>query len=167
MSLHSADFPTDITVSAIVCREQRFLCIEETTRHGVQINLPGGHIESGESAEQAVVREVMEESRWQFRPTGFVGAYLWLDLARRQRQIRLMFCGHVSNERCDAPLDDGIVSVHWRSRDELATESGRLRAPVVLSAIDDFLAGRRERLQLQGARQQDLLRRFDGASNPL
>jgi len=155
--------PTDITVSAIARRENRFLCIDEVSSlGGVVLNLPGGHIEAGESPEQAIVREVREETRWRFEPTGFVGAYLWWDEVRESRFVRLVYCGEALTEQPDLPLDTGIVKVRWLQRDTLAHERHRLRAPVVLSAIDDFLLGRRERLVLDGrVEPEDLLQRIE------
>ena len=46
---------TDLTVSAVVERDGRFLIVEERSSGVVVMNHPGGHIESGESPEQAVV----------------------------------------------------------------------------------------------------------------
>ena len=40
-------------------------------------------------------------------------------------------------------LDDGILRTLWLDRDEIAAESARLRSPMVLASIDDWLAGRR------------------------
>lgn len=145
----SASYPTDITVAAIAQREDRFLCIEEASYRGVVVNIPGGHIEAGETPEQAIIREVAEETRFQFAPTEFVGAYLWLDLERQQRKLRLVFCGEAFNERIDATLDTGILSVHWRTHAQLTSDAHRLRTPMVLTAIEDYLGGRREQLTVE------------------
>lgn len=145
MTAHRISTDTDITVSAIVQRDEGFLCIEETSSSGPVVNIPGGHIEHGETPEEAVVREVLEETRWHFQPTGFVGAYLWHDSDRERHYLRLIYCGSVAEEALERTLDDGILSVHWRSRDTLAADSARLRAPVVLHSIDDFLMGQRAR----------------------
>ena len=70
-------YETDITVAAIAERDGRFLIIRESTSERVVLNQPGGHIESGETPELAVVRETLEESAWHFEPDNLVGAYLW------------------------------------------------------------------------------------------
>ncbi|MEM7612167.1 MAG: NUDIX domain-containing protein [Pseudomonadota bacterium] len=142
------ELTTDITVSAIARKDDAFLCIDEVSSLGVVLNIPGGHIEAGETPEQAIVREVREETRWQFEPTGFVGAYLWLDQHRARRCMRLVFCGEALVEHADAPLDTGILAVNWCSREAIDSQKHRLRAPVVLNAIDDYLTGRREQLNL-------------------
>ena len=44
---------TDLTVSAVIERDGRFLIVEERASGVVVMNHPGGHIEAGESLEQA------------------------------------------------------------------------------------------------------------------
>ncbi|MEM8547748.1 MAG: NUDIX domain-containing protein, partial [Pseudomonadota bacterium] len=111
----------------------------------------GGHIEPGETPEQAIVREVREETRWQFRPTGFVGAYLWFDPLRDARYMRLVYCGHPVSEDDSLGLDPVVSLVDWRSRDDLFADAARLRAEVVLHCIDDYLTGQRQRFTLARA----------------
>jgi hypothetical protein len=45
-------------------------------------------------------------------------------------------------------LDEGIVATHWLTRDEIETERHRLRSPLVLISIDDYLSGQRHPLSL-------------------
>ena len=40
-------------------------------------------------------------------------------------------------------LDHGILRALWLDRDEVASAGARLRSPMVLASIDDWLAGRR------------------------
>ena len=54
--------PTDLTVSAVIERDGKYLMIEEVASGAVVLNQPGGHLESGESPEEAVTREVLEET---------------------------------------------------------------------------------------------------------
>jgi len=46
------------------------------------------------------------------------------------------------------PLDDGIVAAHWLTRDEIEAERHRLRSPLVLISIDEYLSGQRYPLSL-------------------
>ncbi len=52
--------PTDLTVLAVVERNGKFLIVEERVAGRRVLTQPGGHIEAGESPEDAVVREVLE-----------------------------------------------------------------------------------------------------------
>lgn len=141
---------TDVTVAAIAERDGRFLCIEEvSSRGGVVVSLPGGHIDAGESPEQALVREVLEETRHAFEITGFVGAYLWLDVARQQRKLQMVFCGDAPGAPDGRALDSGILSVHWRARADFEADAARLRSPLLMAAIDDYGRGRREQLVME------------------
>ena len=46
----------------------RYLLVEEHTERGLRLNKPAGHLDPGESLEQAVVREVLEETARRFVP---------------------------------------------------------------------------------------------------
>ncbi|MEO0575269.1 MAG: NUDIX domain-containing protein [Pseudomonadota bacterium] len=154
MTVRRIGADTDMTVSAIVQRGDTFLCIEETNSNGIVVNVPGGHIEPGETPEQGIIREVLEETRWHFIPEGFVGAYLWHDQQRDHHFLRLIYYGKVTHEACERDLDEGIVSVHWRTRNELAEDAQRLRAPVVLHCIDDYLKGKRAQFAVTEATER-------------
>jgi 8-oxo-dGTP pyrophosphatase MutT (NUDIX family) len=65
-----------VTVAAIIEREGKFLLVEEETSEGVRFNQPAGHLDQGESLEQAVVRETLEETAHDFTPTALVGMYM-------------------------------------------------------------------------------------------
>jgi 8-oxo-dGTP pyrophosphatase MutT (NUDIX family) len=64
-----------VTVAAIIERQNRFLMVEEDTPDGVRINQPAGHLDPKESLEQAVIRETLEETAYEFQPTALVGTY--------------------------------------------------------------------------------------------
>ena len=66
----------NVTVAAVIERDGRFLLVEEETSDGLMLNNPAGHLDPGESPEQACAREVLEETAHAFKPTALLGIYL-------------------------------------------------------------------------------------------
>jgi len=126
----------ELTVAAIVRVDDRYLVVEEFAHGERVINQPAGHVESGETILDAVVRETREETAWGFTPTGLVGMYYWPHDDGRTT-LRFAFCGEVFGHAGDQSLDEGIIAAHWLTRDELARRDD-LRSPLVLRAIEDF-----------------------------
>ncbi len=137
------------TVAALVERDGHYLMVEETTRAGLHVfNQPAGHLEPGESLLQAVIRETREETAWGFTPEGLVGIYRWQVPPDGPTYLRFCFYGHCQDHRPSQPLDDGILRALWLTREELTAAPLRLRSPMVLRCIDDYLAGARHPLTL-------------------
>jgi 8-oxo-dGTP pyrophosphatase MutT (NUDIX family) len=130
----------DVTVAAVIEREQRFLLVEERIRGRLVFNQPAGHLEDGESLPQAVVREVLEETAWTFEPQALLGMYLWRS-PRGHSTLRFSFCGSVRHFAPDRPLDPPIVATHWFTRAQVVAHAAALRTPLVLHCIDDYLRG--------------------------
>ena len=137
-----------MTVAAVAERDGRFLVIEERADGAIVFNQPAGHLEEGETPIEAVRREVLEESGWQFEPESIVGVYLYLNPVQAVTYLRLCFSGSCTVHHADRPLDDEILRACWMSRAELASNPDRLRSPLVLRCIDDFLAGHSHPLEL-------------------
>lgn len=141
-----------VTVAAIIEREGRYLLVEEETPEGLRLNNPAGHLDPGESPEQGVAREALEETAFMFQPTALVGLYL----SRFQRlatgeditYLRLAYCGELGDFDADRPLDSGIVRTLWMTPDELRASADRHRSPLVLQCIEDHLAGQRYPMEL-------------------
>ena len=141
-----------VTVAAIIEREGRYLLVEEHTPEGLRLNNPAGHLEPGESPEQGVAREALEETAHAFTPTALVGVYL----TRFQREstgedityLRLAYCGELGDFDAQRLLDSGIVRTLWMTPDELRASADRHRSPLVLQCIEDHLAGQRFALAL-------------------
>jgi 8-oxo-dGTP pyrophosphatase MutT (NUDIX family) len=136
-----------VTVAAIIERDGRYLLVEEHTPEGLRLNNPAGHLDPGESPEQGVARETLEETAFGFRPTALVGIYL----SRFQREstgedityLRLAYCGELGPFDAARPLDAGIVRTLWMTPGELRACVDRHRSPLVLRCIEDHLAGQR------------------------
>lgn len=141
------------TVAAIIEQEQRFLMVEELKQGQTVYNQPAGHLEPHESLLQAVIRETREETARDFEPEYISGIYRWdqFPAGGEQRNrcfLRVAFVGSYHHYDPDQPLDDGIVRTLWLSREELAAQPNKLRSPMVLRCIDDYLAGARYPLDL-------------------
>ncbi len=135
-----------VTVAAIIERDGRFLLIEEETSDGIRINQPAGHLDPFESLEHAVVREALEETAYDFTPTGLVGVYMTRYQSARTNTdvtyLRFAFCGE-SGAVHDRPLDEGILRTLWLTYDELAACRELHRSPLVMRCVDDYLKGQR------------------------
>jgi 8-oxo-dGTP pyrophosphatase MutT (NUDIX family) len=130
----------DVTVAAVTERDGRFLFVEERVRARVVINQPAGHLEDGESFLEAVVRETLEETGWDFEPRAVVGVYLWRPGDTNRSFLRVAFAGELSSHDPARPLDRGILRTRWMTRDELAAAQLRLRSPLVMRCVEDYLA---------------------------
>jgi len=114
----------------------------------MKLNQPAGHLESGESLIEAVIRETNEETAWQFEPSALVGIYRWQHPTKQRTYIRYCFTGTVSNHDPEQKLDDDIHQALWLTHDELLARLADFRSPLVLDCIDDYLAGQRYSLNL-------------------
>ena len=141
-----------MTVAAVIERDGRYLLIEEHTPEGLRLNNPAGHLDPGESPEQGVARETLEETAHHFVPTALVGVYL----SRFQREatgedvtyLRFAYAGELGEAVPDQALDTGIVRTLWMTPDEVRASADRHRSPLVLRCIEEHLAGVRYPLGL-------------------
>ncbi len=157
-----------VTVAAVIEHDGRFLLVEEHTPEGLRLNNPAGHLEPGETPQQAVVREALEETARAFVPEALLGVYMARfvrprggvgaggaasdsSAANEEEDItymRFAYSGRVSERLRGRELDTGIVRTLWLTREEIARDTPRHRSPLVMRCIDDHLAGRRHALDL-------------------
>lgn len=150
----------NVTVAAVIERDfggvHKFLLVEEHTRDGLRLNNPAGHLDPGESPLQGCVRETLEETAYHFTPTALVGVYL----SRFERHqpghakpldityLRFTFCGELGELVAGRALDTGIVRALWLTIDEIRASAPLHRSPLLLSCVEDYLAGQRFPLSL-------------------
>lgn len=131
------------TVAAIVEQNGKFLLVEETTNRGNRFNQPAGHLEDGETLIQAVIRETMEESAYDFIPEALLGVYHWKHTLNDTTYLRFAFIGKVGAHFPTQQLDDGILRAVWMTADEIRENQHLTRSSQVLVCIEDYLAGKR------------------------
>lgn len=145
-----------VTVAAIIEREGKFLLVEEHTQDGLRLNNPAGHLDPGESPLQACVRETLEESAFHFKPGALVGIYMsrfeksvpGQDAVLDITYLRFAFCGTLGEEVAAQALDEGIVRTLWLSPDEIRACVPLHRSPLLLTCMEDYLAGRRYPIEI-------------------
>jgi 8-oxo-dGTP pyrophosphatase MutT (NUDIX family) len=131
-------------VSAVVEKDGKFLMIEERSSGVIVVNQPGGHIDAGESPEQATEREALEETGCEISVTGLLGVYLWIHPQTRQNFLRIAYVADLVATDPGRQLDDGIYAVHWYTPADVKHRIRDLRTPMVLRSIEDYIAGQRK-----------------------
>jgi 8-oxo-dGTP pyrophosphatase MutT (NUDIX family) len=155
----------EVTVAAIVEREGRFLMVEERSAGRLVLNQPAGHLEDRETLVDAVIRETREETAWRFTPAALIGTYLWRNPDNERTFLRFAFCGSVDDHAPEQPLDTGIVRAVWLSHEQLLAQPGRLRSPLVLRCLDDYLRGMRQPLESVAALSLETALQADAVAN--
>lgn len=138
----------NVTVAAVAEREGRFLVVEETSKGHTVINQPAGHLEKNETLIEAVKREVMEETAWEFNPKNIIGFYMHASRRENTTYLRVCFSGTCGRHFPDNPLDEGILRPLWMTQGELEAIRDRMRSKMVLHCIDDYVSGRRYPLDI-------------------
>ena len=136
------------TVAAVIEQDGLFLMVEELIKGKPVYNQPAGHLDPDESLIEAAVRETKEETAWAFNPEYITGIYRWPQPGTNRTFLRIAFTGSCSDHIPEQSLDDGIIRAVWLSREELAAKPEKLRSPMVLRCIDDYLQGSRYPLDL-------------------
>jgi len=127
------------TVAAITERDGKFLLVKEKVRGEIVFNQPAGHLNPRESLVEAVIRETLEETQYEFTPTGLQGIYrLVPEQALDATYLRYAFCGK-TGRNFNGELDEGIISAEWMSYDDIQSCREHHRSQLVIQCIDDYL----------------------------
>lgn len=126
------------TVAALCERDGKFLLVKELVEGRIVYNQPAGHLEPGETLLQAVVRETLEETRYQFTPQALQGIYRFeSNQAPVKTYLRFLIRG-VAGDLVEGELDQGIIAAEWMSYAQVLSCRDEHRSPMVLQCIEDF-----------------------------
>ena len=146
--MESGEWLPCLTVATIIEREGRFLLVEEyADGEELVYNQPAGHLDEHETLAAGAIRETLEETAWEVDVSAIVGVYYWTH-PKGHTFVRTCFSGTALYYHPNQPLDDGIARTVWLTRNEVAALGPKLRSPMVLRCIDDYLAGKRYPLEL-------------------
>lgn len=132
-----------VTVACVVADADRFLMVEEDIRGTRRFNQPAGHLEPHETLQDAALRETLEETGWDIALDCLIGVQQWHSPVHDHQIVRFAFAGHPIKHHPERKLDTGIVRALWMSHAEISALGERLRSPLVLTTLDDWLAGQR------------------------
>ncbi len=140
-----------VTVAAVVEQDGLFLLVEEETSEGLRLNQPAGHLEANESLQQAVIRETLEETAYDFSPNALLGMYMSRQISSRTGEestyLRFAFTGELGQLH-DQALDHGIVRTLWLSHQQIIDCQDKHRSPLVMACVNDYVSGKRAPLSL-------------------
>ncbi|RDL43042.1 NUDIX hydrolase [Marinomonas piezotolerans] len=119
--------------------------IKEIQDGQVVLNQPAGHVENGETLQQAVVRESLEESGWQVLPRSILGIYAFTPFQEADTYHRVCFICTPSHKQSDV-LDADIIESVWLTKDQISALPQR--SPLIMQCIQDFEAGQAAPLEI-------------------
>lgn len=132
--LTRGEWPPFCSVLAIVEQDGRLLAIDRTDGQG--IFLPGGFLKLMESPEQAIVREMQEETGFDVLPQRLLGAYA--PKKQRIRSVILCYrCQLVGGSEQSSP-EGGLL---WIER----SQAGAILHPLCRPCLADYETSLRKR----------------------
>ena len=138
-----SEWAPHVTVATVIERDGRFLLVEERAGSEAVFNQPAGHLEAGESLEDAARRETLEETGYRVQLDGILGLALYTSPANGVTYHRTTFYGTALPGKPAAELDTDIIAAHWLTMTEIRAHSDRMRSPLVIASIEQYLAGQR------------------------
>lgn len=133
-------FLPHVTVATIVENKGRFLMVEELKNNRNVLNQPAGHLEQDETLLAAAHRETLEETAWEVELTGVIGVYLFTADNGISYQ-RICFSATPILHHPQKALDEGIIDAIWLTPKELMARQDQWRNPMIMTCINDYLAG--------------------------
>lgn len=127
-----------LTVATIVPRQGQFLMVRELDCGREVLNQPAGHVEPGETLQEAALRETLEETGWQIELRALLGFSHYRALSNGKTYYRVSFVAEPIARSEHAVIDEDILGCQWLSYDELR-QCRNLRSPMVLSDINKFI----------------------------
>ena len=134
------EFEPHVTVATVVERDGRFLLVEEWAEGRLVCNQPAGHLDANETLQAAAIRETLEETAWEVELRGVVGLALYTAPANGITYMRTTFAA-TALQHLDRALDTDIERVLWLSYEEMLASSAKMRSPLVITTVEQYLAG--------------------------
>lgn len=124
-------------VVAVVCQQDDSILMVNEIDNGINCwNQPAGHVEPGETLEDAAIRETLEESGYRVRLTGIQGIYQGVHAETKTHYVRVAFTAEPI-ELLNQPLDADIIQSKWLKLTDLMAGRYTLRSKITLTTLED------------------------------
>ncbi len=143
----SKRYKPNVTVACILHHQGRFVLVKESIEGEIRYNQAAGHLEANETLTQACIREVKEETGLTIVPDGVVSINQF-QAAADLAFVRFTFFAELNSCESLQPQDRQIIDANWYTLDEIQKLSNKLRSPLVLKTLNDYLQGKRFPLAL-------------------
>jgi 8-oxo-dGTP diphosphatase len=111
-----------LAVSAAIVRDGRVLLVQRARSPAAGLfTLPGGVVEAGETLEQAVMREVQEETALSIEPAGLAGhrEVIACDAENRVERHFVILSFAARWLAGEPQLNEELAAAHWTKPDEI------------------------------------------------
>lgn len=107
-----------------------------------KLDIPGGFIEAGESAEEAVVREAEEETSLRVRVVAYLGSFP--DVYGERQMPTLSFIYVVQRVSGELQANDDVAELRWFDLDAVPDDLAFAHQRVAVDKLREYLARRVE-----------------------
>lgn len=132
----------NLIAGAVVVHEGRVLVVREHKRGSATetvLTQPSGHVERGESLEEGLVRETLEETGYHVRPVAVIGTYL--QHFETYDSLRVSYLCELVSPDAEPITDKMIVEALWMTPEELLQAKDQFRSGATRATFEDYAAG--------------------------
>lgn len=126
---------TRVVVGCVVFSDGRYLLVQEKQQSAYGLwNLPAGHVDKGETLEEAAIREMKEETGYAVELISEIGVYHHIATAPVKHAYEATIIGGVESLQ-----EDEILQVEWFNFETIKAmhEHGKIRSEWVWLAIEE------------------------------
>jgi len=121
-----------VVAGVVVKQDGKYLLVQEKKPSAYGLwNLPAGHVEEGQTIEEAAIKEAKEETGYNVELIRKLGIFH----KNADKSCKHAFLAKIIGGELSIPENE-ILDVRWFTYDEILGMKDKLRTPAILEAID-------------------------------